>query len=336
MSPWRDRPVLRGELMPLKHSLRFFLTVLVLAAAAVTAGALLARTGRPEAGSVSSVSSVSSASAAPAEEATGSALEEVTYSVTYEGTAYEKTAAVYVPAGAAADGPLDVLYLLHGSGGSGESLAAELRPLLDRWIGSGAMEPMLVVFPTYYPDASFVTADYTADYPLNRFFAETEIDVLIPAVESRYPTWAEDVSAAGIAASRDHRAFGGYSMGGVTAWEMLAVKAPYFSWFLPMAGDCWLGRTEEAQNGAGVSDLLMRSIRENGYTSSDFHILAMVGGNDSTRFAMQTQIAALRADEPDLITEENLQYWENEGGGHSAASLEAELEHAAPLLFAGS
>lgn len=31
-------------------------------------------------------------------------------------------------------------------------------PLLDEWIENGRVEPMIVVFPTYYPDQSFVTS----------------------------------------------------------------------------------------------------------------------------------------------------------------------------------
>lgn len=41
---------------------------------------------------------------------------------------------------------------------------------------------------------------------------------LIPAVESRYSTYAEDTTPVGIAASRDHRGFGGFSMGSVNMW----------------------------------------------------------------------------------------------------------------------
>jgi len=33
-----------------------------------------------------------------------------------------------------------------------------MTPLLDEWIENGRVEPMIVVFPTYYPDQSFVTS----------------------------------------------------------------------------------------------------------------------------------------------------------------------------------
>ncbi|MEE8885442.1 MAG: alpha/beta hydrolase-fold protein [Eubacteriales bacterium] len=277
--------------------------------------------------------SVQSSSAAVSEEAVSEDdaghLETVHYSISYEGTAYDKEASVYVPSSYNESEPMNILYLMHGSQGSGEQLAAAMQPLFDDWIREGTMQPMLVVFPTYYPDRSFVVSNYSEDYPLNHFFATSEVRELMKAAEGQYHTYADSTDDEGFKESRMHRAFGGYSMGGVTTWDVLASQADYFSYFMPMAGDCWLDRISDEP----VDQLLAQGLEDGGYTSGDFRIIAMVGGSDGTKASMQPQIAELRENHQDLITDENLIYWENEGGGHSQESLELEVEHGVQYLW---
>lgn len=281
-----------------------------------------------------SVQSSDSGSSDTGEQAEGSGhMETAAYSITYDGNTYEKEASVYVPAAYDGSTPMNILYLLHGSTGSGEQLGEAMQPLLDQWMADGTAEPALVVFPTYYPDRSFVTSDYSQDYPLNHFFAEEEILTLMQTVESRYHTYAESTDEAGLEESRRHRAFGGYSMGGVTTWDVLALDPQYFAYFLPMAGDCWLDRAADAESDEQIADLLAQGLLDHGLTADDFRVMAMVGGSDGTKYSMQPQIAALHENYADLFTQESLTYWENEGGGHSQASLEAEMEHAVPDLW---
>lgn len=258
-------------------------------------------------------------------------LRTVSYFVTYSGNAYEKEAIVYVPASYSDTKPMNILYLMHGSGGSGEILAKDLQPRLDQWISSGKMQPMLVVFPTYYPDSSYVVSDYTKDYPLNHFFATEEVRKLIRTVEGKFRTYADDTDSDGLENSRMHRAFGGYSMGGVTTWDVLAYQAPYFGYYMPMAGDCWLDRVIDVSSDKDTADLLLQGLKNGGYSSEEFRIIAMVGGSDGTKYSMQPQIEALR--QTGLITDENLIYWENEGGGHNLESLEKEVEHGISYLW---
>ena len=256
-------------------------------------------------------------------------LETISYPISYEGASYDKEASVYVPASYDESEPMNILYLMHGSQGSEEQLADAMKPLFDRWIREGTMQPMLVVFPTYYPDRSFVVSDYSEDYPLNHFFATNEVLELMKTAEGRFHTYADSTNDAGLSGSRMHRAFGGYSMGGVTTWEILASQSDYFAYFMPMAGDCWLNRISDEP----VDQLLVQGLEDGGYSSGDFMIIAMVGGSDGTKSSMQPQIAALRENHSDLITDENLIYWENEGGGHSQESFEIEVEHGIRYLW---
>lgn len=59
----------------------------------------------------------------------------------------------------------------------------------------------------------------------------------------------------------------------------------------------------------------------------------MVGEDDGTKGSMIPQIEALRNNHADLITNQNLIYWENANDGHDLDSFESEMEHGLPMLF---
>ena len=142
------------------------------------------------------------------------------------------------------------------------------------------------MFATYYPDRSFATEDYEDDYALNRFFATTEIDTLIEAVESRYTTFARgDTSAKSLQESRRHRAFGGFSMGATTTWDVFALRPQYFYGYMPMAGESWIGREEDADEERLAELVTAGAVRE-GYGQGDFRILASVGSEDPALWDM--------------------------------------------------
>lgn len=262
-----------------------------------------------------------------------SQLEEVSYQTTYEGQDYTKSAQVYLPPSYQEDSAMNIFYLMHGSGMNNVDFAHRMQGLFDNWISEGLMEPILVVFPTYYPDRTFMVADYSEDYPLNHYFATTEIREVMEVVEGQFSTFAPGISEADLRASRIHRAFGGYSMGGITTWDVLVEQSPYFYYYLPMAGDSWIDRINNQSNNDETAQTLVSGLEENNYTSADFQIIAMVGENDGTKNSMIPQIEALRRNHPELITDKNLLYWENSNGGHNQQSLEEEVEHGMAYLF---
>lgn len=173
-------------------------------------------------------------------------IDTITYEQSYEGTTYTKQAYVYVPSSYASNEPANVLYLTHGWWGNAAGLASSVAPVVDELETASKAAPTLVVFATYYPDRSFATDDYEEDYTLNRFFATSEIDTLIDTIEPRYTTFARgDTSDQSLRASRRHRAFGGFSMGATTTWDVFALRPQYFYGYMPMAGESWIGREEE-------------------------------------------------------------------------------------------
>ena len=123
----------------------------------------------------------------------------------------------------------DVLYLLHGVGGSSEEWLSgngktdgnyTICNIFDNLIANGDINPMIVVFPegrsaydwtdtVFNPDGTNLLGFYYFDY-------ELRYD-LMPFIESRYNTYAKiwDTTSAGIAYNRLHRALAGLSMGGM-------------------------------------------------------------------------------------------------------------------------
>ena len=262
-------------------------------------------------------------------------IQQLTYEQAYEGTTYEKEALVYVPPTYTPGVPANIVYLTHGWWGTADGLAEGVAPIVDQLTSAGAITPTIGVFATYYPDRSFATEDYEDDYTLNRFFATTEIDTLIAAVESRYTTYARrDTSDESLRASRRHRAFGGFSMGATTTWDVFTLRPQYFYGYMPMAGESWIGREEEADS-PRIAELVTAGVERTQYGPQDFRILASVGSEDPALWDMTPQIDELREDYPDLMTEDSLQLWIDEGESHSMDSVDNQVEHNLPLLFPG-
>lgn len=159
------------------------------------------------------------------------------------GAARTNTAYVYLPYGydENTDQRYNVLYFVHGHYGTASTtFEAEnglLRKLLDHMTANRDMAPTIVVSPSYNygePTPNYVDAD-----PYCEALPQELVNDLIPVVESRYRTYAEGTDAAGLEASREHRAIGGFSMGAVTTWYALEHTLASFKYFMPVSADSW-------------------------------------------------------------------------------------------------
>ena len=107
------------------------------------------------------------------------------------------------------------------------------------------LEPFIMICPTYYfdvkkktkfiADASGPAGDGSYEGIPGNYYREL-IEDLIPQVESQYNVYCEDFSPEGIKATRDHRAFGGFSRGSMCTWDILHYDLEYFKYFMPMSG----------------------------------------------------------------------------------------------------
>lgn len=264
--------------------------------------------------------------------ASPSSVHTVNYQTTYKGKTYSKQALVYLPANYSSKRRYDTIYLLHGSTETARDFFNDGRfhSTLDRLIASGQLKPAIVVFPTYYPNRRFVTSDYYRDNRLNKAFAQHElVHDLVPAVEGRYHTYAHGTSQAALQASRNHRTFGGFSMGAITTWYVFQYQLPYFATYLPVAGDSW---TVESDGGGSAPK---RTAARLGQTVADhpqlsFKIMAAVGSADGTDASMNPQIRAMH--NLPSFNESNLQYYHVPGGTHSPTTVRRAFVHFAQSI----
>jgi predicted peptidase len=174
-------------------------------------------------------------------------LVELNYD-TYESMSYEqktrklqKRAIVYLPHSYSGDQQYDVFYLMHGGWGNETTTLgtpnnpSAFKNVIDHAIVAGKFEPLIIVCPTYNNTSPQDSASFSLALALNRNYHNELLNDLIPAVESAYSTYAKSVSSDDLMASRDHRGFGGFSMGSVATWRTFQYGLDYFRYFLPMS-----------------------------------------------------------------------------------------------------
>ncbi|MDR1937069.1 MAG: hypothetical protein LBQ73_01040 [Tannerellaceae bacterium] len=174
-------------------------------------------------------------------------LVEFTYE-TYESRSYAqksrrltKRAIVYLPYGYAKENRYNAFYLMHGGWGNETSpLGTPGRPnsfknVMDHAIANGEIQPLIIICPTYNNTSPDDSGNFSLALELNRNYHNELLNDLIPAVESAYSTYTQTTSPEDLMASRDHRGFGGFSMGSVATWRTFQYGLDYFRYFLPMS-----------------------------------------------------------------------------------------------------
>ena len=222
-------------------------------------------------------------------------LLEITYK-TYESKTYEqkskeltKRAIVYLPYLYSEENKYNVFYLMHG-GWSNETTTLgtpdqpnAFKNVIDHAIENGEVKPLIIVCPTYNNESPEDSADYTlAFYSLTVNYHNELVNDLIPAVEGEYSTYAYSTSLEDIKNSRDHRAFGGFSMGSVTTWYTFVNCMDEFRYFLPMSG---------AMDYEG--DDVDSAVSASGHSPDDFFIFAITGTNDFESRHFKSQIEGM-------------------------------------------
>ncbi|MBQ9189727.1 MAG: hypothetical protein IJ138_10410 [Clostridia bacterium] len=213
-------------------------------------------------------------------------LEELVYDTKAYATdsrAVQKRALVYLPYGYDAEKPYNILYLMHGTGDD-ENYWLQThgynKVMLDRLIETGEIEPLIVVTPTFYTEGDCTESLGNLDALTFSFRDELRND-LMPAVESKYSTYAKTVDEAGFADSRDHRAFAGLSRGAVTTCHSaFCGSLDYFSYF----GMFSAFRT--------TADYFQKTIQSDAWKDLPIHYFYMTTGNFD--FGMPAQVAGYR------------------------------------------
>lgn len=221
-------------------------------------------------------------------------LEKLEYQ-TYESFSYEerserltKTAWVYLPYGYSEDEKYNVFYLSHGGWSNETTIMGTpqgyhpFKHVIDHAIEDGKIKPLIIVLPTYNNTSESDSGDYSLAIQLTNNFHNELVNDLVPAVESKYSTYAQSVEPEGLAASRDHRGFGGFSMGSVNTWRTFEYCLDYFRYFLPMSGSL-------TTDGEYMADI----VRTSGHSGEDFFIFALSGTADFAYSAFKQQVMAM-------------------------------------------
>ena len=186
----------------------------------------------------------------------------------YNGIRGNKSLYVYTPYNYDPEKKYNIFYLMHGGGENENTLFFQddtmIQNMLDHMIMNGELEPLIVVTPTFNGQGSEAA----------NFYEELRANV-IPFVEGKYSTYAESTSEEDIRASRMHRAYGGFSMGSVSTWQIFKIDIDLVGYFMPLSGDHWGG-----QGAYGKAKDLADAVDRSGFTDRQFFIFAATGSDD--------------------------------------------------------
>lgn len=248
-------------------------------------------------------------------------LVELTYD-TFESMSYEqktrplqKRAIVYLPYGYSDETQYDVFYLMHGGWGNETTTLgtpdspSAFKNVIDNAMQNSEVERMIIVCPTYNNtnENGQDSANFGLALQLNQNFHNELVNDLMPAVESRYSTYAADTTPQGLADSRNHRAFGGFSMGSVATWRTFQNCLDYFSFFVPMS--C----------GTGLDDDNIFAAAD-GKPQSDYFVFIMTGTYDFAYSYVNNRVDRMRIST--YFTE-----WNETSGGNFAYRIKEGYDH---------
>ena len=265
-------------------------------------------------------------------------VEELTYdSLDYvrDEAPVRKTAFVYLPYGYDANDTetrYNIVYLMHGWGGhAGEYFDyTATKNVFDHMIENGDIEPMIFVSATFYNENS--DTDFSSSIEEFRAFHLDFENHLMPAVEGKYHTWSEGTTPEDFAASRDHRAFGGFSLGSVTTWLQFCHDADYIRWFLPMSGSSWYyGTYGDFQIKRNV-DHIEEVVRDRNLNERGYFIYHAVGTQDAVK-SQSLMMADETLSRNGIFPPEHYVFYQKEGGFHDFDAVQEYLYNALPLFF---
>ena len=245
-----------------------------------------------------------------------------------------KTAYVYLPYGYDENDTetrYNILYLMHGWGGhAGEYFAfATIKNMFDNLIANGDIPPLIIVSASFYNENS--NTDFSGSIEEFRAFHLDFENALMPAVEGKYHTFAASASDEDLKASRDHRAFGGFSLGSVTTWLEVCHDNDYIRWFLPMSGSCWYYGTYGDFQFRNNVDFLEQLVSDKDLDERGLFIYHAVGTNDAVKY--QSIGMAEEMMTRDVFTPDHYVFYQKDGGYHDFDAVQEYLYNALPLFF---
>ncbi len=253
------------------------------------------------------------------------------------GSPITKTAYVYTPYGYDendTETKYDIVYLMHGWGGhAGEYFEyASTRNVIDNLIEAGDIPPTIFVSPTFYHEGS--STDFSSSVAEFRAFHQDFENHLMPTVEGRFHTYAASTSDEDLRASRDHRVFGGFSLGSVTTWLEFCYDYDYIRSFIPMSGSSWYyGTYGDFQTQRNV-DFIEQLVKDESLDERGYFIYHTTGTADSVKSQTIMQAEEMLA-RPDVFTPDQYVFYQKDGGYHDFDAVQEYLYNALPVILNG-
>ena len=239
-----------------------------------------------------------------------------------------KPAAVYLPFEYDENEKYNIYYLMHGwTGHAGDFFKySNIQNISDNMILNGDMESLIVVAPTF--DADNTAQGWVRSVnELEPFHMDFE-NALMPYIESHYSTYAKTTSKKDLMASRNHRAFGGFSLGGVVTWYMFKYDLKYIRYFLPMSGDAWYVSTFGGLYCPKETVDEVERIAED--FGDEYFIASFLGTNDARYDQVNNQmIEMLKRDK----FKNTFQYYQVENAYHDMNATDIDMYNALQLFF---
>ena len=243
-----------------------------------------------------------------------------------------KTAYVYTPYGydeKDSETKYDIIYLMHGWGGHAGEYFEYTKDLFDNLIENGDIPPVIIVSPTFY-NANSDTGFGGSVSEFHQFHLDFE-ENLMPVVEGRFHTYAESTSDEDLKASRDHRIFGGFSLGSVTTWLEFCYDYDYIKYFIPMSGSSWYyGGYGDFQIEKNV-DFIEQLVKDNELDERGYFIYHAVGTNDAVKSQSIDMADEMLSRE--IFTPDHYVFYQKDGGYHDFNAVEEYLYNALPVIF---
>ena len=282
------------------------------------------------------------------------------YTTDVYGETYDKYAYVYLPYGydpEDTETKYNVIYFQHGNSGAPAVFEHDLKSLHAKNLLNNifdpdhqVMEPVILVCPTYYLISDENSYTTPRDNPagdgryegMEQLYHREVVEDLIPAVESQFNVYCTDFSEEGIKATRDHRAWAGYSRGAMCTYYMFHENFEYFAYWMPMSAPLTLsGSLAGSTTPEEAYHYLKEPIEAN--PDLDFFIFATAGGkNDKSGTAnlaedMQAQMQYY-ASQTDIFSfgsdpEMNNLYFMRSDFAHNDLYFPYSLANAADILF---
>ena len=227
----------------------------------------------------------------------------------------------------------NIIYLMHGWTMTAEHyiFKCNIITLLDNMIQKKIIEPLILVSATF--DAENKPQDFGLSVKELKVFHKDFRENLIYAVETKYNTYANrSKNIQDYINSREHRAFGGFSLGSVTTWHQFIFNHDLIKYYLPMSGSCWYFGGFADYYPVETCDYFEKMIKENSLDKKGYFIYATTGLYDGIKHQMDVQMKEMLKRKK-IFTIDKVVYFYKFDGYHDLKAVEEYLYNALPFFF---